>query len=103
MPAPALASAPFKVPEMHALSVASVYGGKQLAKLGAAALRCVPRHFVMHFALDPTNFPRVLLVVSSHFSTSLDIWACTGTAARPRLAAANITTPNRLNMSGLLS
>ena len=36
----------------------------QPAEGGRLALRCVVMHFMMHFAFDPTNFPRVLLTLS---------------------------------------
>src|SRR5262245_63751767 len=102
MAAPPFASAPFRLPVMQALSVGSVYGGKQGPNAGLAALRCVVMHFDTHLLLDPVNLLRALPAPDSHFSKSLVNVAWPVVATRHRPAAAMVTTRSRSSMGSSL-
>src|SRR5262245_57680001 len=91
MLAPALSSAPFAGAVMQAFVVGSAYGARQSLKAGVVALRCVAKHFPMHFAFDPVNFARVLPTLAWHFASSLvrpGVCASTGAATRHSAPAA---------------
>src|SRR5262249_59491711 len=87
---------------MQALSVGSVYGGKQGPNAGLSALRCVVMHFETHLLLDPVNLLRALPAPDSHFSKSLVNVAWPVVATRHRPAAAMVTTRSRSSMGSSL-